>query len=256
MSDTSYDAAPAPDAADDTSEGPEVDTVKGPEVDTSEGSGSEPPTPEEQKEIDDEVRRGRVELLAAVLLGLAGALTAFAAYKAALTDGDALAGYTESSKATSDANAYYDDYSQTYFADKQMFLQYNLLAIEDPQTAVEIRELYFGPELEAATQVWEEIPVEESPPTPLDLDEYVVASFDDYEATTADADAKFEEGATADAAGDKFELANVFFAVALFMAGVAALFRKHPVRYFALGLSLIAMVPGIVSMVQGQNALG
>lgn len=40
------------------------------------------------------------------------------------------------------------------------------------------------------------------------------------------------------------------------MAGVAALFRKHPVRYFALGLSLIAMAPGIIAMVQGQNALG
>ncbi|HEV7720345.1 MAG TPA: DUF4337 family protein [Iamia sp.] len=242
MSDPSNDAAP--DADDDTS-------------DTGEASETEaPPTPEEQKEIDDEVRRGRVELLAAVLLGLAGALTAFSAYKAALTDGDALAGYTESSKATSDANAFYDDYSQTYFADKQMFLQYNLLAIDDPTTAVEIRELYFSDELEAATQIWEDIPVDESPPTPLDLDEYQVASFDDYEATSDDADAKFEAGATADAAGDKFELANVFFAVSLFMAGVAALFRKHPVRYFALGLSLIGMVPGIISMIQGQNALG
>jgi len=237
MSDRSNDDASALDADDDTSDATDSS-------ETEESETEAPPTAEEQKEIDDEVRRGRVELLAAVLLGLAGALTAFSAYKAALTDGDALAGYTESSKATSDANAFYDDYSQTYFADKQMFLQYNLLAIEDPTTAVEIRELYFSEELETATQVWEEIPVEESPPTPLDMDEYQVASFDDYEATTADA------------AGDKFELANVFFAVALFMAGVAALFRKHPVRYFALGLSVISMVPGVLAMIDGQSALG
>ncbi|HEX7134745.1 MAG TPA: DUF4337 family protein [Iamia sp.] len=215
-----------------------------------------PPTAEEQKEIDDEVRRGRVELLAAVLLGLAGALTAFSAYKAALTDGDALAGYTMSSKSTSDANAFYDDYSQTYFADKQLFLQYNLQAIEDPSLALELRELYFGPELEAATKVWEELPDEDTPPTPLDLDEYELQSFQDYEDTTALADEQFEEGATADEAGDKFELANVYFAVALFMAGVAALFRKHPVRYFALGLSLISMVPGVLAMLDGQSALG
>lgn len=225
--------------------------------DTPSASGSEaPPTPSEQKEIDDETRRGRVELLAAVLLGLAGALTAFSAYKAALTDGDALAGYTMSSKSTSDANAFYDDYSQTYFSDKQMFLQYNLLAIEDPQTAVEIRQLYFSDELEQATQIWEDIPIEESPPTPLDLDEYVVASFEDYEATTALADEQFDEGATADSAGDEFELANVYFAVALFMAGVAALFRRHPVRYFALGLSVLSMIPGVIAMVNGQSALG
>ena len=214
------------------------------------------PTAEEQKEIDDEVRRGRVELLAAVLLGLAGALTAFSAYKAALTDGDALAGYTESTKATSDANSYYDDYSQTYFADKQLFLQFNLAAVEDPDLAAELRELYFGPELEAATQVWQELPDEETPPTPLDLEEYDVQSFDDYEAASAEADAKFEEGATADAAGDEFELANVYFAVALFMAGVAALFRRHPVRYFALGLSILGMIPGVISMLNGQSALG
>jgi hypothetical protein len=214
-----------------------------------------PPTAEEQKEIDDEVRRGRVELLAAVLLGLAGALTAFSAYKAALTDGDALAGYTMSSKSTSDANAFYDDYSQTYFADKQLFLQYNLLALEDPDTANEMRELYFGPELEAATQVWAELPEDETPPTPLDLDEYVVESFNDYEDTTALADEQFAEGAKADEGGDKFELANVYFAVALFMAGVAALFRRHPVRYFALGLSVISMVPGVLAMIDGYSIL-
>ncbi|QYG92423.1 DUF4337 domain-containing protein [Iamia sp. SCSIO 61187] len=218
------------------------------------------PTDEEraaaQKEVDDEIRRGRVELLAAVLLGLAGALTAFSAYKAALTDGDALAGYTMSSKSTSDANSFYDDYSQTYLSDQQMFLEFNLAAVEDPELAAEIRERYFSPELEAATQVWAELPDEDTPPTPLDLDEYVVESYTSYEETAALADEQFEEGATADAAGDKFELANVYFAVALFMAGVAALFRKHPVRYFALALSVVAMVPGIVAMVQGQNALG
>lgn len=210
----------------------------------------------ETVEVDDEARRGRVELLAAVLLGLAGALTAFSAYKAALTDGDALAGYTESTKATSDANSYYDDYSQTYFADKQLFLQYNLLALEDPALAVEMRQLYFGPELEAATKVWEEIPTDDSPPTPLDLDEYELTSFDDYETSSAEADAKFEEGATADAAGDEFELANVYFAVSLFMAGVAALFRRHPVRYFALALSVAGLVPGVIAMLNGQSALG
>lgn len=115
------------------------------------------PTDEEraaaQKEVDDEVRRGRVELLAAVLLGLAGALTAFSAYKAALTDGDALAGYTMSSKSTSDANSFYDDYSQTYLSDQQMFLEFNLAAVEDPELAAEIRERFFSPSLEAATQV-------------------------------------------------------------------------------------------------------
>jgi hypothetical protein len=247
MADTSYDAAPAPDAEDATSDGSAVDTA--------EGSGSEPPTPEEQKEIDDEVRRGRVELLAAVLLGLAGALTAFSAYKAALTDGDALQGYTMSAKATSDSNSYYDDYSQTYFSDRQLFLDYQLMQRQDPDAATEVRS-YFSPQLEAAVVAWEDLPEGDRPASAADLDDYQSESYDEYQSYLDQADADFEAGATADAAGDKFELANVFFAVSLFMAGVAALFRKHPVRYFALALSLVTMVPGIVSMVQGQNALG
>ncbi|HEU5153022.1 MAG TPA: DUF4337 family protein [Iamia sp.] len=245
---------------DDATTGPPAsgDGATAPGLGKATAAPADPPAadPAPPVEVDDEARRGKVELLAAILLGLAGALTAFSAYKAALTDGDALAGYTESTKATSDANSYYDDYSQTYFADKQLFLQYNLLAIEDPELANEMRELYFGPELEAATAVWADLPEEETPPTPLDLDEYVVESFDDYEAASAEADAKFEEGAKADSAGDEFELANVYFAVSLFMAGVAALFRRHPVRYFALGLSVLGMVPGVISMLNGQSALG
>lgn len=215
-----------------------------------------PPTAEEQKEIDDEVRRGRVELLAAVLLGLAGALTAFSAYKAALTDGDALAGYTESTKATSEANSFYDDYGQTYFADQSLFLDYQLTLRTDEEGAQAIRDDYFSEQLEAATVAWEEAPEEERTTTALGMDEYTSESFEQYGIYSEEADAKFEEGATADAAGDKFELANVFFAVSLFMAGVAALFRKHPVRYFALGLSLLSMIPGVISMIDGQSALG
>jgi hypothetical protein len=231
----------------------------GTDAPTDEAPPAEPPAEREERDPAEveEIRRGRVELMAAVLLGLAGALTAFSAYKAALTDGDALAGYTESTKATADANSSYDDYSQTYFADKQLFLQYNLLALEDADLANEMRELYFGPELEAATAYWAELPDDpENPATPLDTDAYVVESFADYEEYSADADAKFEEGATADAAGDEFELANVYFAVALFMAGVAALFRRHPVRYFALGLSVLGIIPGVVAMLNGQSALG
>lgn len=244
---TNDDAAPA--GADDATAAPTPAMV-------DEATTDAPPTAAEQKEIDDEVRRGRVELLAAILLGLAGALTAFSAYKAALTDGDALAGYTESTKATSEANSFYDDYGQTYFADQSLFLDYQMALRNDPEGAQAIRDDYFSEDLEAATVAWDDAPEDERPTTALGMDEYTSESFDQYEIYSAEADSKFEEGATADAAGDKFELANVFFAVSLFMAGVAALFRKHPVRYFALALSLVAMVPGVLSMIDGQSALG
>ncbi len=46
----------------------------------------------------------------------------------------------------------------------------------------------------------------------------------------ADADAKFEEGKTANDNGDKFDLAVVFFTVALFFAGLGLVF-KTPIRW-------------------------
>ena len=52
----------------------------------------------------------------------------------------------------------------------------------------------------------------------IDTDAYELESFADYEMYADEADAKFEEGAKADAAGDEFELANVYFAVSLFPA--------------------------------------
>lgn len=198
----------------------------------------------------------RVELLAAIMLGIAGALTAFSAYKAALTDGDALKGYTESAKSTSDANGSYDDYSQTYYADQQLFRDYLLAANQDPELALGLRELFFDDNLEAATVAWETMPEDEQPATALDVDEYAEPGLDDYNAFSETAEVQFAEAAKADEAGDKFEQASVFLALSLFLAGIASLFKIQGVRYAALLGSVLAVVPGILSMLDGQSALG
>lgn len=198
----------------------------------------------------------RVELFAAVMLGIAGALTAFSAYKAALTDGDALKGYTESAKSTSDANGSYDDYSQTYYADQQLFRDYLLAANQDPELALGLRELFFDDNLEAATVAWENTPDDEQPATALDMDEYAEPGLDDYNEYSETAETQFADAAKADEAGDKFEQASVFLAISLFLAGVASLFKIQGVRYAALLLSAAAVIPGILSMLDGQSALG
>jgi hypothetical protein len=198
----------------------------------------------------------RVELFAAIMLGIAGALTAFSAYKAALTDGDALKGYTESAKSTSDANSSYDDYSQTYYADQQLFRDYLVTSTQDPELAAGLRELFFDDNLEAATTEWESLPTDEQPDTALEVEAYQETSFDEYNEYTALAEEQFAEAAKADSAGDKFEQASVFLAISLFLAGVASLFKIQGVRYAALTLSALAVIPGVIAMLDGQNALG
>ena len=211
----------------------------------------------ETTDVDDK-RRSRHELAAAIILGVAGILTAFAAYKAALTDGDALKGYTESATTTADANGYFNEAFSTFTSDQSLFLEYQLLVEQgDNELAQIFRERFFSAELEAGTAAWDQIPVgdPDEPPTPLDTEEYVLpAQVEALRLTDVAAD-KFEEAQAADDAGDKFELAAVFLSVALFLAGVGTLFKSPAIRMAVLTMSVIALVPGIYAIVQGQNAL-
>jgi hypothetical protein len=208
--------------------------------------------------MTDERDGRRIELVAAVILGIAGILTAFAAYKAALADGDALKGYTASAKTTADANGYYNEAFGTYTSDQALFLQYQILVEQgDEDLALVLRERLFSPELEAGTVAWEQIPAgaPDEPPTPLDTEEYVIAAQDEADALTEQAADEFEEAQNVDDAGDKFELAVVFLAVALFLAGVGTLFKNRTAQIAVLTMSVVAIVPGVIAIIQGQSAL-
>lgn len=193
-----------------------------------------------------------VEMVAAFLLGIAGVLTAYSAFNAALSDGDALKGYTQSSRTTADANGFYNDYAATYNADQSLFLQYQLLVERgEVDTAGVIRANLFSAALETATLAWEQPDNDRA--TPLDTDEYVVEAFETAEALTAEADAQFDEAFAVDEKGDKFELASVFLAVALFFAGIASLFKVRSLQIVLLIAATALIVPGIYAIAQGKG---
>ena len=200
----------------------------------------------------------RIELVAAIILGVAGILTAFAAYNAALTDGDALKGYTASARTTADANGYFNEAFATYTSDQSLFLEYQVLVEQgDTATALVIRDRLFSPELEAATAAWIEIPVgsPDEPPTPLQAEEYTIAAQDEAIALTEQAADEFTEAQAFDDAGDKFELAAVFLAVSLFLAGIGSLFRARSLQIAILAMAVVVMVPGVIAIIQGKSAL-
>jgi len=201
-------------------------------------------------------RSGRVELVAAILLGLAGILTAWAAYNAALTDGDALKGYTESATSTADANFFYNQGNQALASDSSSFLTY-ALEIErgNPEIAQLVRTNLFSPELQVATDAWDLLGPESAPPTPLGVEEHQLASFTQAEALTEKARVQFADAFAADEAGDKFELAAVFLAVSLFLAGIASLFKVYRIRLALLGASVLLIIPGVIAIFQGHTAI-
>ena len=197
-----------------------------------------------------------VELTAAILLGVAGILTAFAAYKGSLADGNALQGYTKSSRTTADANGFYTDYSSTYNADKAMFTQYQLqVELGNQDVADVIKANMFSVELEAATDEWLKIPADTdgAPATPLDSDFYNVEALDDATASYDQAKGEFDEAANVDDQGDNFDLAGVFFAISLFFAGIAALFKVRSLQIAMLAGSVFMLLPGLWAIGQGQG---
>lgn len=198
--------------------------------------------------------RGWVELVAAFLLGIAGILTAFTAYQSAIQGGDELKGFTDSQQSTADANFFYSKGNQTQANDAGTFLQYQIKVQEGAdETASVIRENLFSEELQVATTAFDALPAEDTTASPIDLEDYVVTDFADAEELQAQAETQFAGALNAGEKGDKFDLSSVFFAVSLFFAGIAALFRQNRVQVVMLVGSVGLIVPGVLAMLQGLS---
>jgi hypothetical protein len=212
------------------------------------------PTNEAAGEPVERERMDFVELAAALLLGIAAVLTAYAAYHGALAGGDALKGYTQSARTTADANGYYNEASQTYNADQALFLQYQLLVEQgNLDTAKVVKDTMFSPELNAATDAWQALPDgPNAPKTPLEADAYVVPSFATAQQVEAQAKTEFDEAAKIDDQGDNFDLAAVYLAVALFFAGIAALFKVRSIQIAMLIGSGLMLIPGLIAIANGK----
>src|SRR3954452_7011087 len=84
---------------------------------------------------------GRLELLAAILLGLAAVATAWAAFQGSQYDGQMLTSFTDANLNLSDSNQAYSAGDQVYFNDQTLFLEYErALNNDDPDYAAYVRD--------------------------------------------------------------------------------------------------------------------
>jgi len=198
--------------------------------------------------------RGKIELIAAILLGLAGLMTAYAAYFGGLAGGDAVKGYAQATISRNEANSFYSDYGTKVAQDTNVFLQYQILVEKGDDVAAEVvRDRVFSPELETAYAVWNELTGDNDVATPMDTDAYVVEEFTQYEVFDAASQQQFEEAAATDDQGDNMDLASIFLAVSLFFAGIAALFKVNKLSYSLLVGSAVLIVPGCWAIAKGKG---
>jgi hypothetical protein len=195
-------------------------------------------------------RHGWAELAAAILLGVAGVLTAFSAYKAALTDGDALQGYTESTQLLANSNQFYSQSVQQITADRDLFTQFAIAAnSEDEELAGYVLTLA-TPNLREAIEWWSEevqtdetvlTPFVEHPDNPYMNENLATAVSLEEQSVQAQ-----KAGTASDEEGDQYELAAVLFALTLFFGGIATLLKRELATWILLGAGTVSSVIGLV----------
>ena len=197
-------------------------------------------------DAETKTRTDRNQLIAAVLLGLAATLTAVAAYSAALADGEALEGYTNSTRTLNDANAFFAQGQHIHGVDQSQFLEYADAVYADDAARADYLTTLMRPELKDAVEWWQETDEAVTPFDELEGNPYAIEDFGVAHELEDEAAVLFDQGVDADEQGDVFELAVVFFALALFFGGIATVFDRQVVVTALFGIAAGVLVFGSV----------
>ena len=213
--------------------------------------------------------QGALALAAAILLGIAAVLTAWSAYRESLTSDLVLKNYSEQQAAIALANDAYIRSGQERQQELTLFVDAALAgaaAGEDGNTLAYdyLTEGIMSEELYAAFAWWRDEPDETTPPTPFVPENPAFAALPsevllaEGRAYDEQAEASRAAAEEADANSDRFDLANVFFAVVLFVAGLTTIVQRRSIQIGFLSLSAVGLLAGfaVLATTSGAFALG
>jgi hypothetical protein len=202
----------------------------------------EEPTGVEQ--VADSPRERRLELAVTILLAAAALLSAWCAYQSAAFSSRENAGHATAARLQVQAARADDNASELALRDVSAFYEWlDATASGDLERAAVVRER-FRDEMQPAFDAWlarDPLDDTEAPATPFELPEYQLASA--VEAATFEARAQAAASAAEDAGttGDRYLLAVVLYAAALFQLGI-----QSRIGVFELRTTLVAISGGIV----------
>ena len=207
--------------------------------------------------------QGTLAIAAAVLLGIAAVLTAWSAYRASLTSDLVLKNYSEQQAATALANDAYIRSGQERQQELTLFVDAAVEANKEDGSAVVFdyrTQAIMSEALYAAIKWWQEEPEQTTPPTPFVPEnpefehlpsEQLLA---EGQAKDAEADELRVAAEKADADSDRFDLANVFFAVVLFVAGLTTIVQRRSIQIGFLALSAVGLLAGFIVLATTSGA--
>lgn len=196
--------------------------------------------------------QGALAVTAAFLLGFSALLTAWSAYREASTSDQVIRTYAQMQETIARANDRYSQADQTSGYETSLFLQFAIEAGTGNEDAADYLLTVMDDALYEAVLWWSEAPDDDRPATPFTDDNPYVADLFSEE-LLSEGDALMDEAdelrltaEEAEATSDRYNLANVFFAVVLFIAGLTTIIQRRSIQVSFLSVSILGLTSGLV----------
>ena len=183
----------------------------------------------------------RLEVLAAIILGLATVAAGWGAYQATRWGGVQATAYTEAGLASTEAAKSFQLADAKLNLDQTLFVEW-ALAVDrgDDAVALYLSDDLFSFELGTALDTW--LASDDDAPTPFDTEAYVLEELAEGEAFEEESILQTRRGGDANQTGDAYVLMTVILTSALFFAGISTVLKSDRVRYALLGGGAVLFV--------------
>lgn len=185
----------------------------------------------------------RIEITTAVLLSLAGLISAWASYQASLWSGVQATHYAKASAKVTEASRLSIIDGQAFVTDAQIFMAWLDAAVDSDTPRMFFFEHRFSPELRSVFEPWRAqhpgdlARLKMDPNAPRQFPRPLHKEGITARALQRAADAEFAEGDKANAIGDRFVAATVVLSTVLFLGGISPLLQSPRIRMALLALA-------------------
>lgn len=206
-------------------------------------------------EPEHRIWRFRLELVIAVLLGIAAIVGAVAAYWGHVAEGHSVTRYNEGIRTASDSSLFYNQGNQRLFHYESIFQEYAKDAYAGTKTgdytfAIYIQSQLMDERLSKMVTWWTTGNNTKKYHSPfVDADPYyVIPEFAKGAELDKETAALFEEGKDEDKKSNRYTLVEVLIASALFLYGIAGVTRGYSIKLGFLGLGFVLFVLSVVQL--------
>ena len=187
----------------------------------------------------------RIEVTTAILLSVAGLVSAWASYQASLWGGVQASHYAHASAKVTEASRLSIIDGQAFGADSQIFMAWLEAASAADVARMTFFEHRFSPELRTKFDPWRARhagdlrQMQADPNAPRQFPRPIHREGVEARALQRAADAEFEAGEQANRNGDRYVAATVVLSTVLFLGGISPLLKDTRIRMALLALATL-----------------